>query len=318
MKKIFLSGLLLLSASLVLGSCGQSADQGNAETTADFTVMTTFYPMYEFTKEVVGDVGTVELLIPAGTEPHDYEPSAKDIAKLSESDVFVYNSAEMETWVADTLQDFDTEKTTVVEAASGIDLVASAEEEEHDDHADHDHEDDHSHELDPHVWLDPVYAQAEVKTITAALIKAHPEAQATFEKNSAAYLAKLAALDEKYQTALAGATQRTFVTQHAAFGYLARRYDLTQASVSGLSPDEEPSPSRLAELKEFVTAHHISVIYAEEAASAKVAETLAKEAGVELSVLNPLEGLSKEAIAAGSNYLTVMEENLQHLQLTIK
>lgn len=309
-KKLLILGTLMLSA-VGLAACGSTTEPTKENNNA-LQIMTTFYPMYEFTKEIVGDVGDVELLIPAGTEPHDFEPSAKDIAKLTEADAFIYNSKELETWVPDITGDFENDKTAIIEAASDIDLVEGADEEEegHEGHS-------HSHALDPHVWLDPVLAMQEVKTITTKLSKAYPKYADTFAKNSAAYLEKLSALDEKFQV-LQTATQKTFVTQHAAFGYLARQYGLTQEAVSGLTPDEEPTASRLAELKDYVKKNKIEVIYFEESASSKVAETLASEANVKLAVLNPLEGLSKEKIAAGESYITVMEDNLKHLQLTIK
>ncbi len=139
-------------------------------------------------------------------------------------------------------------------------------------------------------------------------------AKATFTENAAAYIEKLSALDETYQAALKDATQRTFVTQHAAFGYLARQYDLVEESISGISPDQEPTPSRLAELKEYVEEKQVKVIYFEENASSKVAETLASETGVELAVLNPLESLTQEQMDNGETYLSVMEDNLAALQ----
>lgn len=309
-NKLLILGTLMLSA-VGLAACG-STTESTKENNNALQIMTTFYPMYEFTKEIVGDVGDVELLIPAGTEPHDFEPSAKDIAKLTKADAFIYNSKELETWVPDITGDFENDKTAIIEAAADIDLVEDADEEEegHEGHS-------HSHALDPHVWLDPVLAMQEVRTITAKLSKAYPKYADTFAKNSATYLEKLSALDEKFQV-LQTATQKTFVTQHAAFGYLARQYGLTQEAVSGLTPDEEPTASRLADLKDYVKKNNIEVIYFEESASSKVAETLASEADVKLAVLNPLEGLSKEKIAAGESYITVMEDNLKHLQLTIK
>lgn len=175
----------------------------------------------------------------------------------------------------------------------------------------------HSHELDPHVWLDPVLAQKEVTAIRDALIKKYPEKKAVFEKNTAAYLEKLTALDKEYQAAFAGAKNRTFVTQHAAFGYLAKQYDLTQEPIAGISPDQEPSPSRLAELKKYIKTNNVSVIYFEASASTKVAKTLADETGVELAVLNPLESLTQKEQEAGENYVSVMKENLAALQKSI-
>lgn len=311
-KQLFIVGLIAMVSFILLAACGQKKETSQSSGSDKIKVVTTFYPMYDFAKNVVGDTGEVELLIPAGTEPHDYEPSAKDIAKITDADVFVYNSNELETWVKDTLENVDRKKVTVVEAAKSIDLMEGQEEEdESEDHG-------HSHELDPHVWLDPVLAEKEVEAIRDALVEKYPDQKETFEKNASAYLAKLAALDKEYQAAFANAKNKTFVTQHAAFGYLAKQYGLTQEAIAGISPDQEPSPSRLAELKKYVQANHISVIYFESSASSKVAETLAKETGVELVVLNPLESLTKKEQDQGENYLSVMRENLEALKKSIK
>ena len=157
----------------------------------------------------------------------------------------------------------------------------------------------------------------EVKTIASELGKKYPDKKATFDKNADAYIKKLENLNQKYTDALKDSKNRTFVTQHAAFAYLANQYDLHQQAIAGVTPDQEPTPSRLAELKDFVNKNKIKVIYFEENASSKVAETLSKETGVKLEVLNPLESLTSEQIKAGENYISVMEENLKALKESI-
>lgn len=309
----YVGGLLLMLVIFTLTACGQTKENEESGKDDTIKVVTTFYPMYDFAKNVVGEAGTVELLIPAGTEPHDYEPSAKDIAKITDADVFVYNSQELETWVKDILENVDEKKVTVVEASKSIDLMAG-EEQESEEHEGH----DHAHELDPHVWLDPVLAQKEVEAIRDALVKKYPEQKEVFEKNSSAYVEKLADLDTEYREAFANAENKIFVTQHAAFGYLAKQYGLTQESIAGISPDQEPSPSRLAELKSYIEEKNVSVIYFETSASSKVAKTLAKETGVELAVLNPLESLTNDEQERGENYISVMKENLEALKKSIK
>lgn len=316
-KGLLLIGTVLLS--VLLTACGGS-EKKEASSDDQIKVMTTFYPMYEFTKQVVGDKGEVELLIPAGTEPHDFEPSAKDLAKISDSDVFVYNSPELETWTDNLTDTIDTKKTAIIQASKDIKLMEGADHdhEEAHDHDEKEHEEHgHSHDLDPHVWLDPALAIKEVETIRDQLSKKYPEDKTAFEKNAAEYIKELKTLDEEYQTAFKDAKNKTFVTQHAAFGYLANQYGLTQEAIAGISPDQEPSPSRLSELKHYVDDHQVKVIYFEENASSKVAETLSKETGVKLEVLNPLESLTDKQIKDGENYLSVMRENLTSLKESI-
>ena len=310
MKK-YLLAVTLAAGAFLLAACGQPTSKSSSE--EELKVVATFYPMYEFTKEIVGKEGDVELLIPAGTEPHDFEPSAKQSAEIADADVFVYNSSDMEFFVDSLKDSVDTNQTLMIEAAKGIKRLDGHE--EAGDSDDHDH--DHDHEYDPHVWLDPVLAIQEVQTIAKELGEKYPDKKETFDKNADAYIKKLHELDQKYTDGLKDATNRTFVTQHAAFAYLAHQYDLKQVAISGVSPDQEPSPSRLAELKDFVDQNNVKVIYFEENASSKVAETLSKETGVQLEVLNPLESLTNEQIKSGENYLTVMEKNLEALKKSI-
>lgn len=330
MKKVLLGAGIVFS-SLLLAACGggKTTSSSNPATGDEkIKVVATFYPMYDFAKEVVGDDGEVSLLIPAGTEPHDYEPSAKDMAAISDADVLVYNLDEFETWMDNVKDNLNKDKTLVIEAGDEIDLLAASgdghdheEEEDHDHEAEesHDHEDEHDHDgKDPHVWTDPVMAIKEVQEIAKELGEKYPEKKATFDQNAAAYVAKLEKLDADYQAAFKDAKNKTFLVQHAAFGYLAHQYGLTQESIAGISPDQEPTPARLAELKHFVEDHGVSVIYFEENANSKVAETLSNETGVKLSVLNPLESLTNEQMKAGENYLSVMEDNLKALKESIK
>ncbi|MGI8134542.1 metal ABC transporter solute-binding protein, Zn/Mn family [Enterococcus lactis] len=311
MKKYLLTATVMIGA-LLFAACGNTNKE--ADKKEDLTIVTTFYPIYDFTKEIVGDEGNVKLLIPAGTEPHDFEPSAKERAEISDADVFVYNSSDMEFFVDSLKDSVDSKQTLMIEAAKGIDRLESQEADEHEE-SEEGH--DHAHEYDPHVWLDPVLAIKEVRTIAGELGEKYPDKKEIFTKNADAYIKKLEALDQKYSEELKNATNRTFVTQHAAFAYLANQYNLEQVAISGVSPDQEPTPSRLAELKEFVKKNNIKVIYFEENASSKVAETLSNETGVKLEVLNPLESLTNEQIKAGKNYISVMEKNLEALKESI-
>lgn len=308
MKKV---GLLFLSASaLLLAACGNStASQEDGK----LNIVTTFYPVYEFTKQVTGDEANVELLVKAGTEVHGYEPSAKDIARIQEADAFVYENENMETWVHDVEKSLDTTKVNVISATEGMLLLPGGEEE----HEGHDHsEEGHSHAYDPHVWLSPERAITLVENIRDSLVAKYPEKKDAFETNAAAYIEKLDALDAKYSETLSAAKQKYFVTQHTAFAYLALDYGLKQVSITGVAADEDPTPSRLAELTEYINKYGIKYIYFEENASKSVAETLAKETGVQLDVLNPLESLTDEDMKNGKDYISVMEDNLTALEKT--
>jgi zinc transport system substrate-binding protein len=168
--------------------------------------------------------------------------------------------------------------------------------------------------LDPHVWLDPVLLANVVDQVATALSTADPAHASDYNGNATTYKAQLTALDTAYKTGLAHCARTDIVTSHEAFGRLALRYGLHQHGITGFSPDAEPEPARLAELTDFVKKHGVTTVFTETLVSPKVAQTLAREAGVKTDVLNPIEGLSNDELAKGSTYLTVMQENLTKLR----
>lgn len=344
--KVWSSKMIMVfaAAMLILAGCGNNNTSSSSNAGSKLQVVTTFYPMYEFTKQVAGEHADVVMLIPGGVEPHDWEPSAKDMAAIKDADIFVYNGI-VEEWVESALSSAVNDKRIDVEASHSIDLMegeahshGTAEDEEDHDH-DHDaaaegeehahedgtvhaeeeeeeghsHEEEHEHTLDPHVWLSPVLAQEEVKAIQAALVKADPEHEADYNANAEAYIAKLKELDAAYTAGLKGAKRTEFVTQHTAFGYLAQQYGLTQVPISGLSPDQEPSPEQMAKVIELAKEHDIRTIFFETLVDPKIAQTIADEIGAQTAVLNPLEGLTPEEVDNGLDYIAVMNNNLAAL-----
>nr|WP_319216653.1 zinc ABC transporter substrate-binding protein [uncultured Trichococcus sp.] len=318
-NRLKLTGVLS-AAALVLFGCGSSGNDESAISEQGMKVVTTFYPMYDFAKNVVGENGEVSVLLDAGQESHGYEPTPQDIAAIADADVFIYNSGEMETWVPSVLESIESSDVIVVEAAEKIALFEMAEnaaaEEEHEEEGHEEGEDVHS--VDPHVWLDPVYAQEEIDAILTGMIEADEANKESYEANAAAFKEKLAELDLEYKTAFETAENRTFVVQHAAFGYIARRYDLTEVAVSNVSSDAEPNPAKLAELQQFMIDNQITTVYYSDSASSKTAQTLAEATGASLEVLSPLEGITTEDQEAGKDYLSVMEENLTALKKVIQ
>nr|WP_246320076.1 metal ABC transporter substrate-binding protein [Paenibacillus qinlingensis] len=271
-------------------------------------VVTSFYPMYEFTKQVAGEHANVIALIPAGSEPHDWEPSAKDMKKVKEADVFIYNGI-VEGWAEQALQSAANTKRVVVEASKGIELIQGLHEEEEEAE-----EDGHSHDLDPHVWLSPLLAQHEVEAIAQGLITVDPAHKDDYRNNADLYITKLKALDETFRDTLAKVKHKEFVTQHAAFGYLAKEYGLTQVPIAGLSPEEEPAPDKMADIIQFAKEKQVKTIFFETLVDPKVATTIAKEINAHTDVLNPLEGLTAEDKKKNLDYISVMTNNLQALK----
>ncbi|RKP58218.1 zinc ABC transporter substrate-binding protein [Cohnella endophytica] len=303
--------LLTASLALVLSGCGKNDESTKANSPHKLNVVTTFYPMYEFSKQVGGDHANVVALIPPGVEPHDWEPSAKDMATLKEADVFVYNGI-VEGWAKDALSSAANDNRIVVEASDGIASLEGLPEEE-DGGGDHEHIEE-GPILDPHVWLNPVLVQKEVSAIQAAFEKADPANKEEYRKNAEAYIAKLKDLDANYRESLTGTKQKDFVTQHAAFGYLAKEYGLTQVPISGLSPEQEPSPARIAVIVTFAKQHEVKTIFFETLVEPKVAQVVAQEIGAKTDVLNPLEGLTDDDKKNGLDYIGIMKKNLEALK----
>ncbi|MDF2535943.1 MAG: zinc transporter substrate-binding protein [Bacillales bacterium] len=315
LNKILKISVLTVSFLGLLSGCGSTPNEEKSKE-KKIHILTTFYPMYEFAKNVAGDNADVELLIPSNIEPHDWEPSPKDMAKIQNADMIIYNSKYFETWVPDVEKNLTAnDKPLFVNASEDIELIDGIEEHEEEGHKEDEHGDEEeSHEVDPHVWLSPVLAQQEVQKIAEAFIKIDPNNKDIYEQNSKNYIAKLAELDQLFKDKLKNHAGSEMITQHAAFGYLTREYNIKQVPISGISPEAEPSPARLAELKKFAKEHKINTIFFEELASPKVAKTLAAEIGAKTDVLNTLEGLSKEDQKKGLNYIEVMKKNLNSIE----
>lgn len=281
MKKYTL--LLLIPILLVLTACQKTASDKPQ-------IVTTFEPMYEFTKAIVGDKVDIVNIVPSNQEAHDFEPSAKDMTTLTNADVIIYNSRHLEHWAPSVKN-----KGLKVEASTPVEKI-----------------DD-----DPHTWVSPKSALLEVNYIAEELSKKFPEYKEDFTKNAAEYTAKLKKIDQAFDQ-LKTAKNKIFITQHEAFGYLGRDYDLNTIAITGLDPEAEPSSATLIKLKEEMQKAKLDTVYFEDNSNSKLAETLAKEAGAKLLVINPVEGLTDEQKKAGESYLTIMEENLKALKETIK
>ncbi|MEY8442749.1 zinc ABC transporter substrate-binding protein [Lactococcus ileimucosae] len=281
MKKYTL--LLLIPVLLLLTACQKAADSKPQ-------IVTTFEPMYEFTKAIVGDKVDVVNIVPANQEAHDFEPSAKDMTTLSNADAIVYNSKNLEKWASSAKN-----KGIKIEASTPVEKIGD----------------------DPHTWVSPKSALLEVRYIAEELSKKFPEYKEDFTKNADSYMDKLKKIDQDFDQ-LKTAKNKTFITQHEAFAYLGRDYGLTPVAITGLDPEMEPSSSTLIKLRDEMRKSNLNTVYSEENSSSKLAETLAREAGARLLPINPVEGLTDEQKKAGESYLTIMEENLRALKETIK
>jgi zinc transport system substrate-binding protein len=244
-----------------------------------------FYPLAFAAEQIGGPAVEVTNLTPPGAEPHDVELSVRDVERVRSADAVLLLGANFQPVLERAAEDADGE---VVDLLDGVKLVK-----------------DSSGSVDPHAWLDPLRYAAMAKRIGDAL-----GGEAAAEKLAR----RLSQLDRELERGLADCERREIVTSHAAFGYLADRYGLEQIALSGLSPEAEPAPGQLERLVSEVREHEATTVFFETLVSPRLAETVAREADVETAALNPLEGLTEEELEQGSDYFTVMRQNLQTLR----
>ncbi|MGH9227092.1 MAG: metal ABC transporter substrate-binding protein [Acidimicrobiales bacterium] len=292
-----------LAASVVLSIAATTACGGNDAGGGDGTVgvVASFYPLAEVAQRVGGDRVKVTNLTPAGGEPHDLELTSRDLDRIETADVVVHLGGGFQPAVEKVLGRADGE---VIDVLSPDLAVLDA-------------ADDHDHGTDPHVWLDPSILRQIAGRVEAALAAADPAGAPVFAANTKAYGNELVALDREFQQGLAQCDRRLIVTTHASFGYLARRYNLTQEPISGLAPEAEPDPKRLADLARLVRSGGTTTVFYETLVSPRVAQTLARETGAQTAVLDPIEGLSKDDQRAGKSYASIMRENLAALRTAL-
>ncbi|MFV8251708.1 metal ABC transporter solute-binding protein, Zn/Mn family [Aerococcus urinaeequi] len=304
--------LLALSAIAFLAACGNGASTSSDDDSLQ--IVTTFYSMQALTNAVVGDSAEATVML-ENADAHEYEPSAQDIATLNEADVFVYNSEDMETFVPTLLESIDNPDLVIVEAASEVELIDGDVETigETTSEEDHDHE-GHSHETDPHTWLDPVNAVTEAQTIANALTEIDPENAETYQENAGQFASDMMAVHDEYANLFESAETKTFLTQHAAFGYLANRYGLHQAAVTGVTESAEPSPKRIADIVSYMEENNISVIYGQAGGATEIAKTIASEVGGTVGELQSMESVDTSQYPAdGDGFIAIIKANLESL-----
>ena len=309
MKKRSVRWLVIALFALFLGACGQKSSQVNSKETKGIKIVTSFYPVYAMVKAVSGDLNDVRM-IQSSSGIHSYEPSANDIAAIYDADVFVYHSHTLESWAGSLDPSLQKSKVKVLEASEGMTLerVPGIEDMQAGDGI------DEKTLYDPHTWLDPEKVAEEAQIIADKLSELDSANKDAYQKNAQSFSAKAHDLTKKYQPIFEKANQKTFVTQHTAFSYLAKRFGLNQLGIAGISPDQEPSPRQLTEIQEFVKTYKVKTIFTESNASSKVADTLVKSTGVTLKTLNPLEADPQNDKSCLEN----LEENLAILAQELK
>ncbi|MEI5100510.1 metal ABC transporter substrate-binding protein [Streptomyces sp. PmtG] len=291
-------------------------------------VAASFYPMAYLAEQIGKEHVEVSSLTEPGQEPHDLEISAKQRAQLEESDAALYlkglqpnvdeaiGQSGIKTKIdAASLTSLEKHGNEVGGHEEGQDEGHEEGEEEHgEDHEGHGHDHDHGGR-DPHIWLDPVRYAEVAEGVGKAFAKADPDNKAAYEKNTAALVKKLKGLDTEFRNGLKGTKSKVFITTHAAFGYLAERYGLTEEAITGLDPEGEPSAHRVKQLQRMAKDDGVTTVFYETLVSDKTAKTLANDANLKTDVLDPVEGITDKS--RGDDYVQVMRANLKALRTAL-
>lgn len=265
------------------------------------SVFVSFFPLADIASRVGGQYVIVRNMLPSGAEPHDFEPTPRDLIDLGKADLFLYNGAHFEPWVDKWASgSFARPRYTLplVDELTrrGVSPI------------------DKNGAIDPHLWVSPAIFIREVEVVRDALMDIDPVHALVYQENAERFLESLRDLDTHYHTVLKDCEKEDIIVSHDAFGYLARDYGFSLIPIAGLSPDEEPSPKVLAEIANVARKKGLAYVFFETAVSPKLSQTIAREIGGETLALNPVESLTPEGVRSGEDYLSTMFMNLNNLQ----
>lgn len=303
-KHIFIIMIILI---LFLSACTTEKLARNNNDT--LKVFASFYPIYFAVEQIGQDKIELYSVIPNGSEPHDYEPSMKEIANVENADIFIYNGALMEFWADKLSNSLNKKCIKTLNLSEYVELI-KATEDENEGHTHHEHEGTY----DPHIWLDPINMDKMAHQIMLELSRLDKANENFYKKSYEDFSKKLKELDLAYNSQLKNRSRDTILVSHQAFSYLTKRYGLKQIAVTGITPHEEPSPRTLATLLDTIEKEKFEYIFLETLANPKVVELLAKEANLKILELNPIAGLTKEQQDKKENYFSLMEQNLENLK----
>ena len=298
---------IVFAASMLLTGCNNSAESNNSiESNNKLTIVTSFYPMYISTLNIVKDIPDVEVINMTAPQTgclHDYSLSTKDLKTLSSADIFVINGAGMESFLDDVIDEYSDLK--IIEASNGISLIE-----------DTDH-DEHEHYVNPHVWVSISKNIEEVSNIAKELSAFDPNHASEYEANADAYIAKLENLRTEMHAALDNVNNKDIITFHEAFPYFAEEFNLNIAGVIEVEPDSEPSAKEVENIISIINEKNIKALFTEPQYSSKIADTIAKETGASIYTLDPIvTGDANED--AYDDYIVKMQENLNTLKEALK
>ena len=324
-KPILLLTLIVITLLISITACTKNNNTQPTIQPADqkLIIVTTFFPLFDIARNIAGDQAVVSAFIPAGVEPHDYEPTPLDIIKLQSANVYVTMGIEFapfETKLLNSINEKDSanKKVNIINTATGIILLDINNDNNDDNAKDFELKAEKDPILvgkDPHIWLSPKNMILMADQLNAQLSKIYPEKTQIFANNTVLYVQKLTALDNEFQLQLKNCKKHIVLTNHDAFAYLAKDYGFTQIALSGLKPEKEPTPQTLKKLIDVARENDIKYVFYEELVDPRIANAVANEIHGKALELNPLEG-TKDPIK--NDYFVLMRKNLYNLELALE
>ena len=333
MKKIIALLLVLLMTAGMLAGCGKQNDDDTTDTTDKLSIVTTIFPEYDWVRQILGDKADnadVTMLLDNGVDLHSYQPTADDIVKISDCDLFIYVGGESDGWVEDALKNATNKDMKVVnllevlgDKVKNEEVVEGMQEEEHEHEDGEEHEEgeehEHEEEADEHVWLSLKNAEVLVGTISNALQEVDPGNKDAYAANADAYVKKLSALDAEYQTAVDNAARKTVLFgDRFPFRYLVDDYGLNYyAAFVGCSAETEASFETISFLAKKVDELKLPCVLTIEGKNHKIAETIVKNTAPKsqkILTMDSMQSTTSKDVASGTTYLSVMEKNLAVLK----
>lgn len=318
-KRLLLFGTIIIAVIAGIAFFAPQSEDNENKAEAKPIVSVSTFALLESANAVGGNEIDIRSIVPLGSDAHMFSPNPTQVAEISGAALFIYNGAGFETW-AENLKNVLPKTTQIIDMSRYVALQKSGEdhhdEEEHADEHHTEHADEHHHhgEYDPHYWLNIDNMIKITQTMDTEFSKLLPSKAEQFHKNSSAYITELQKLKSEYASGLAECKNRTLVSNHDAFGYLAHSNKLENVSVIGLSSDEQPSAQTVAHIVEIIKEHGIKTIFFEEMINDNVSQTISRETGAKAVALQPLENISEDELKSQQTYLTIMRENLKKLR----
>jgi zinc transport system substrate-binding protein len=305
-SNIVKGSMFFLSILFLFNGCKiEKSEKSTDSSSGKLKIVSSLYPQYDFARQIFGEKADVSLLLPPGTESHNFDPSSSDISKVYESDLFIYTNEYMEPWASKIINSTNDKKCKILDVSSGIEIKK---EEEHGAH------EGHHHGADPHMWLDPTLAIKMAENIEKSAVEMSPQDGEVFTRNSQNLKNELTKLDEGFRNVVDASARKCMVfAGKFAFSYFTSRYNLEyKSTIDGCTEDAEPSAKKMAEVIDFVKDKKIPVIFHQELSELKLAGSLAEQTNTTILRFNPLHNITKDE--KDKSFVELMSVNLENLQ----